>query len=268
MRGNVSFGTWKLPLGSAEGLTALALSVGFRSIDTAAAYANERNVGKAIVAAETERKHLFVSGKLWITRRTHDSAIKACKKSLKNLGIGYFDQYLIHWPASPDLHKDAESLNVETWGALEEMISEGLVRSIGVCNYSIEELERLLNHASVLPSVNQIEMHPGHYPKELIDFCAQSRISVEAWSPLGHGAVLKHPTIVRIAEIHGCAPAQICLKWCCERGVMPIVGASSERHMREALSADDLELTEYDLIQIDEMESCGFSGMRSEADVA
>ena len=252
MLGSVSFGTWKLASDSVDEAVAKALRMGFRSIDTAAAYANERDVGRGLKSSEIARDSLFVSGKLWITRRTYDAAMKACKKSLRNLGLDYFDQYLIHWPASPALHDDAESLNAETWGALEDLVTEGL--------------SELMKHATVAPCVNQIEMHPGHLPKSTIRYCFDAGIGVEAWSPLGHGTVLNHPLICQVANDSGCSPAQVCLKWVIERGATPIVGASSEEHMREALDTDTVELPYEDLQIIDEMESCGFSGMTSEAD--
>lgn len=267
MLGSISFGTWKDSSAAAEDIMQLALSCGFRSLDTAAAYANERDIGRAICSSGIAREELFVSGKLWVTRRTHDAAIKACKKSLKNLGLDYFDQYLIHWPASSALHDDAAALNAETWGAFEELVRSGLARRIGVCNYSKDELLDLLQYASINPCVNQIEMHPGHYPKELVAFCANNGIGIEAWSPLGHGAVLDHPLVARIAQECSCTPAQVCLKWCAERGADPIVGASSEAHMLEAFNFDVVEIPESYLAQIDQMEPCGFSGNKSEADV-
>lgn len=256
-----AYGTWKLPREQAAGLIRDALETGYRHIDTAAAYANEAEIGEGIRASGIARDELYVSGKLWNSKRSYDAAIKACRRSLKNLGLAYFDQYLIHWPASPKQCADWESINAQAWRALETLYGDGLARRIGVCNYKTYHLDALLPSARVNPMVNQIELHPGHVQLETVAFCRSIGMRLEAWSPLGNGQLIRTPSIVALAKKYGCSAAQLCLRWCIQYGAKPITKAASTAHMRENLSVDAISITNDDMTRLTGMKACAFSGM-------
>ena len=259
--GNIAFGTWKIPVKQAATVIAEAILAGFRHIDTAAAYANEAGVGEGIAASGVPHDALFVSGKLWTTRRAYDAAIKACKRSLMNLHLAYFDQYLVHWPTPPSMYADWRERNAETWCAMETLYRDGLVRSIGVCNCKPHHLEALMQTATVMPMVNQIECHPGYYPLETIVFCEDHGIRVEAWSPLGNGTLLTHPVLQKIAEAHGRNTAQVCLCWCTQHDVLPVTKTVSPERMRSNLATLDFVLSEKEMQEIDALPTYGYSGL-------
>lgn len=231
----ISFGTWKLPYENTPDIISNAVAAGFRHIDTAAAYANEAAVGDGLSSCGMPRESLFVSGKLWTTKRGFDAAIKACKKSLRNLRLDYFDQYLIHWPATAATDGNWVEANRETWRALEQLKKDGYVRRIGVCNCSVRELDALTNGAEISPEINQIEFHPGFMQKESVKFCMARGIALEAWSALGHGSLLKDPTVLSAAESLDRTPAQVVLRWCLEKGISPITKTVSPERMYENL---------------------------------
>lgn len=258
---DIAFGTWKVEVAQALDVVNNAISSGYRHIDTAAAYANENAIGEGIMQTGVPRNELFVSGKLWTTKRAYDATIKSCKRSLKNLRMEYFDQYLIHWPASPALFSNWQEINAETWLAMETLKQEGLVRSIGVCNFKPRHIDALMQHAKVMPEVDQIEFHPGYWQKETVTYCKENNIKVEAWSPLGNGALLTHPTLCKIAEYHGRSAAQICLHWCIQHGVLPITKTVSVERMKDNLRVFDFELCDAEMLEIDNMPVCGYSGL-------
>ena len=258
---HIGFGTWKLPGAEASEVIEEALSAGFQHFDTAAAYANEASIGEAFAHSGVNRQDVFVSGKLWTTRRAYDTAITACKRSLRNLRLEYFDQYLIHWPASMALYENWAAMNAETWRAMEFLQREGLARAIGVCNFQKHHLISLLSGASVPPMVNQIEFHPGFMQTETVVFCKANGIALEAWSPLGNGELLSHPALLEIAAAHGRSVAQVCLRWCLEHGVLPITKTVSPKRMRENLDCLGFDLTLEELARMDAIPPCAFSGL-------
>lgn len=257
----VAFGTWKLAPENAANVILAAIQTGYRHIDTAASYANEAAIGDGIILAKLPRDALFVSGKLWTTKRAYTAAIKACKRSLKSLQLEYLDQYLIHWPASPALYENWREMNAETWRALEDLQKDGIVRDIGVCNFKPCHIEALTKDAATPPSVNQIECHPGWFPKETIDYCQINGIRVEAWSPLGNGALLTHPLLMQIASAHERSVPQICLRWCIQHDAEPITKTVSPERMRDNLAVFDFELTDDEMAQLDGLPQYGYSGL-------
>ncbi len=258
----IGFGTWKLPANEASQVIQEAVSEGFTHIDTAAAYANESAVGEGIRSSGVHRRDIFVSGKLWVSRRTYDGAISACKKTIRNLQLDYLDQYLIHWPATAALHEDWPAVNAETWRALEALQKEGLVRRIGVCNFKKHHLAALLPEASVPPMVNQIEFHPGFMQEETITYCKANGMDIEAWSPLGNGKLLDNPVLQAIAVSHDhCSAAQVCLRWCLAHEAFPITKTVSQKRMRENLESVKLELAPEEIARIDKLAPLSFSGL-------
>ena len=260
MNTSTGLGTWRLGEHTRDAVLD-ALRCGYRHIDTGAIYGNEVEVGQALADAGLPREQLFITGKLWNTRRSFDKALKAFDRTLRNLGLPYLDAYLIHWPANAATHGEQwPAVNAETWRALERLWQEGLVRSIGVSNFLPHHLEALLAEATVAPAVNQLELHPGMPQQAAVAWCQAHHIALEAWSPLGSGALLRHETVVAIARRHGVSAAQVCLRWCALRGALPIVRAADPTHLRENLHIADIPLTPSELAALDAMENVGASG--------
>lgn len=226
-----------------ETVVRTAIDHGYRSVDTAALYRNERGVGRAIRTCGLPREQLFVTTKVWNDDMRRGRVEAAFEDSLKKLGLDYVDLYLLHWPIKGHI--------VESWRALEKLHRAGRIKAIGVSNYMIPHLEELLGAAEIVPAVNQIEYHPYLQSKPLVEHCRRKGIQVEAWSPLMQaGALLKDPTLVRIAEKHGKSAAQVILRWDVQGGVITI--PKSVRAERIAGNADifDFELSDEEMAAI------------------
>ncbi|MCM3765494.1 aldo/keto reductase [Neobacillus niacini] len=216
-----------------------ALKHGYRSIDTAAVYKNEEGVGQAIRESGVPREEIFVTSKVWNSDQGYETTLQAYETSLKKLGLDYLDLYLIHWPGK-DKFK-------ETWKALETLYKEGRVRAIGVSNFHIHHLEELLKDAEIKPMVNQVEYHPHLTQKDLLAFCQQEGIQLEAWSPLKAGKLLDEPTISEIAEKYGKTTAQVILRWDLQNKVVTIPKSIKEQRIIENAEIFDFELTAEDM---------------------
>jgi 2,5-diketo-D-gluconate reductase A len=203
----LGLGVFKTPPAQAAAAVGTAIETGYRLIDTAAMYQNEAGVGEAVRASGVPRHELFITTKLWNDAQGRDSARRAFEQSRKRLGFDYIDLFLIHWPAP------ARGLFVQTWEVLIELLAQGAVRAIGVSNFRIEDLERVIAETGVVPSVNQIELHPRLTQPQLSAFHREHGIATEAWSPLARGDVLEQPAIAAIAARHGRSTAQVVLRW-------------------------------------------------------
>ena len=247
------YGTYKVPSQDAAPLVSSALSLGYRHIDTAALYGNEQGVGDAVrnftETGQVVREDLFVTSKVWNTDHGYDSALRAFDTSMQKLGFEYLDLYLIHWPC-PD-----RGLFTETYRALEKLYSEGRIRAIGVSNFNREHLEELLDAASVVPAVNQVELHPWLPQRDLRSFHEAHGIRTVAWSPLGRGAVLAEPAVQEIAGETGRTPAQVVLRWHVQAGHTVIPKASTEERMAENLDIFSFELSPEQVAALDRLES-------------
>ncbi|MET4921455.1 aldo/keto reductase [Streptomyces sp. PSRA5] len=230
------FGVFQVPDEETTAAVATALDAGYRSIDTAVIYGNERGVGRALADSGIARDELFVTTKLWNADQGYDTALAAFDASLDRLGLDHVDLYLIHWPTP------ARDLYLDTWRALEKLYADGRTRAIGVSNFRPAHLERLLGAASVVPAVNQIELHPGLQQRESRDFHTRHGIATEAWSPLAQGAVLKDDAVTTIAARHGRSPAQIVLRWHLQIGNVVIPKSVTEARIHENLDVFDFEL--------------------------
>lgn len=235
----LGLGVFKMPPADTERIVSEALEVGYRHIDTAAIYGNEVEVGRAIAASGIPRDELHVTTKLWNDAHGTDAAFDAMQRSLDKLGLEHVDLYLIHWPVP---HRDRF---VETWHALEQLRARGSARSIGVSNFRIVDLERLLAASETVPAVNQIELHPLFQQGELKGFCEARGIRIEAWGPLGQGKypLLTHPTVVEVASAHGVTPAQAVLRWHVQSGNIVFPKSSSRARLAENLDVFGFELT-------------------------
>ncbi|MFJ9424960.1 aldo/keto reductase [Streptomyces sp. NPDC101249] len=241
----LGFGVWQVPDDEAERAVATALESGYRSIDTAAIYGNEEGTGRAIAASGLAREDLFVTTKLWNSEQGYDATLRAFDVSLGKLGLDHVDLYLIHWPA-PD--RDAY---VDTYKAFEKLHADGRIRAIGVSNFLPEHLKRLLAETSVVPAVNQIELHPQLQQRELRELHAEHGIATEAWSPLGSGkGLLDVPALVAIAQKHERTPAQVAVRWHLQTGNIVIPKSVTPSRIRENIDVFDFSLDDEDLAAI------------------
>ncbi|WP_283112298.1 aldo/keto reductase [Streptomyces halobius] len=241
----LGFGVWQIP--DDEAFTAVnhALSAGYRSIDTAAIYGNEEGTGKALTASGIPRDELFLTTKLWNSASetwTRDSVLREFDLSLDKLGLDYIDLYLIHWPRA--MRDDYLTI----WRTFEEIAKSGRAKAIGVSNFLPEHLERLLGETSVVPAVNQIELHPQLQQAESRAFHARHGIATEAWSPLGQGkGLLSDPKIAELAAKHGKTPAQVVLRWHLQLGNVVIPKSATASRIKENIDVFDFELDDEDL---------------------
>lgn len=233
-----------------ESAVATAINAGYRLIDTAALYGNEVGVGSAIRASDVPRQELFVTTKLWNSDQGYDAALKAFDTSLEKLGLDYVDLYLIHWP-SPK-----RGLFVETWRALEDIYKQGRAKSIGVSNFQPYHLDELLENATVVPTVNQIELHPHFAQKEVRDYCYKHNIKVESWSPIGGdgGKLLEEPVFMTIGQKYNKSPAQVIIRWHLQNNLIVIPKSVHQDRIEQNINVFDFELSNEDMALIDGLE--------------
>jgi len=222
-----------------------ALRVGYRHVDTARIYGNEADVGEAVRESGVPRGDLFVTTKLWNSDQGYDSTLRACESSLKRLGLDYLDLYLVHFPV-PDVRK-------ESWRAMETLLEKGRCRAIGVSNFTIRHLEELIEERHVIPSVNQVEFHPFLYQKELLKYCQNRGIQVEAYSPLARGERLKHPRIISLATKYSKTPAQLMIRWGIQHGLVVIPKSTTEERIRENSQVFDFDISDDDMRSLDSL---------------
>ena len=240
----LGFGVFQVPPDKTQAAVEAALAVGYRHIDTAAAYRNERGVGAAIAASGIPRDEIFVTTKLWNSQQGYESTLGAFETSLSRLGLDFVDLYLIHWPVP------TEGRALDTWRALELIHERGRSRTIGVSNFRVEDLEELEREAEVVPTVNQIELHP-HFPQaELRLWHLEHGIATEAWSPLAQGELLINETVAAVAARHDRTPAQALLRWHLELGNVVIPKSVTPKRIQENFEIFDFELSDDDMTEL------------------
>jgi 2,5-diketo-D-gluconate reductase A len=245
----LGFGVFQVPQEETVDAVLHALEAGYRSIDTAAAYGNEAGVGEAIARSGLDREDVFLTTKVWNDSQGRDSTLRSFEHSLEQLGSDYVDLFLIHWPAP------AQGKYVETWQTLTRLKEDGRARSIGVSNFLIDHLERIIDASSCVPAVNQIELHPRLQQADLRRFHEQRGIRTEAWSPLGRGRLLDDPAIESIASRLGRTPAQIVLRWHIQLGNIVIPKSVTPERIVENFRLFDFECSDEDTRAIGELDA-------------
>lgn len=240
----LGFGVWQVGNDEVVEPVRVAIEAGYRSIDTARVYGNEAGVGEAVRQSGVAREELFITSKLWNDDQGYDGTLRAFDASLQRLGVETLDMYLIHWPMPQ------REVYVDSWKAMEKLYADGRIRAIGVSNFKIPQLSKLMAETSVIPAVNQIELHPRLTQAELRRFHQQNGIATEAWSPLGQGNLLDDPEIGKLAESYGKTPAQVILRWHLDLGNVVIPKSVTTSRIRANFEVFDFELDAADVERI------------------
>jgi len=244
----LGFGVYQMRDGAeVEESVGAAIETGYRSIDTAAAYNNERGVGRALAESGISRNDIFLTTKVWNSNQGYDSALRAFDESLERLGTDYVDLYLIHWPVKGRF--------VQTWRALERIYAEKRARTIGVSNFHIHHLEELLGESEIVPAVNQVEFHPFLLQSDLRAFCRERSIQYEAWSPLMQGTALRDKTVRKIAKKYGKSAAQIIIRWDIQHEVVTIPKSVHSERIEENSRVFDFEISNEDMVRLDGLDA-------------
>lgn len=249
----IGFGTWQSTGEEAYNAVLWALKAGYRHIDTAAVYGNEEMVGKAIKDSKIPREELYITTKLWNDVRGYEETKKAFNESLTKLGLDYVDLYLIHWPNPVKYRQNHLEMNIESYKAMEDLVKEGKIKSIGVSNFLIHHLKDLMASTSIVPAVNQIKLHPGLLQEEVVEFCRANDILLEAYSPLGTGKVLEAKELVDLANKYSKSVAQICIRYSLQKGFLPLPKSVNEGRIYTNADVFDFNLSDEDMKIIDNM---------------
>jgi diketogulonate reductase-like aldo/keto reductase len=243
----IGFGTWEVAPDVAADMVGAALETGYRLIDTARIYGNEEGVGEAVRTASVPREEIFVTTKVWNDDQGYDATHKAVDASLRRLGLDYIDLYLIHWPAT--------SRRGDSWRAMNELCDQGVLRAIGVSNFSVRHLEALASEGLRVPMVNQIEFHPFIYAQQqaTLNYCYDHKIVVEAYSPLARAAFREQQIVQEVADEIGRTPAQVMLRWSIQHGTIPLPRSTSLAHINENFDVFDFELSADSMNRLNEL---------------
>lgn len=258
----IAFGTWQIDNSAVTDAVKTAFSLGYRHIDTASAYGNEEGIGKAIKESGLSREEIFITSKIPAEIKNYDDAKKIINNSLKNLDTSYIDLMLIHAPKPWEelfsgSDKNYFEENLAVWKAMEEAVDRGLIRSIGVSNFEIEDIQNIIEHGKIKPTANQIRVHIGHTPIDVIEYCKDNGIIVMAFSPNATGKLLNHPTVTEIANIYHVSVPQLSIRYDYQLGLLPLPRSTNPAHIAEnkeidfTISEEDMKI----LSQVEEIQS-------------
>lgn len=251
----LGFGTWQTPNGDvAVSAVKKALEVGYRHIDTAQGYKNEDSVGQAIKESGIPREEIFLTTKLWNENHSYDLVLSSFEESLKKLQTDYIDLFLIHWPNPVKFRDNWQSANAETWRAMEELYQAGKIKAIGVSNFLPHHFEELKKTATIFPMVNQIFLAPGELQKEVVSYCQEHNVLLEAYSPLGTGKIFDVPEMQEPSDKYGKTIAQIAIRWSLQHGFLPLPKSVTPSRIEENLAVFDFELSDEDMQRIDQLD--------------
>lgn len=257
----IGFGTWQTP-NDDTGVNAVlsALKAGYRHIDTAQGYGNESAVGKAVKLSGIPRGDIFITSKLTNSMHGYDNTMTSFEQTLRDLGTDYVDMFLIHWPNPLQYRETWQQTNAETWKAFEELYEAGKIRAIGISNFRRHHIDELMKTAKIPPAVNQIRLCPGDTQDELVAYCKERDILLEAYSPLGTGKIFSVPQMRETAEKYGRSIAQICIRWSLQNGFLPLPKSVNSDRINENLDVFGFELSDEDMKMIAGLTGCvGFS---------
>ena len=244
----LGFGVWQVPNHEARSIVTEAIAAGYRSIDTAAVYGNEEGVGETVRASSAPREELFITTKLWNNNHGYDAALAAFDQSLARLKLDFVDLYLIHWPLPRG------EAYLDAWRAQIRLREDGSVKSIGVSNFTIPHLRRLMDETGVVPALNQIELHPRFQQRELRAFHAEHGIATESWSPLGQGTLMTDETLAGIGRKYGKTPAQVILRWHLDNSLIAIPKSATPSRIRENIDVFDFTLAAEDMAVLEALD--------------
>ncbi|MCU0459006.1 MAG: aldo/keto reductase [Bacteroidales bacterium] len=250
----IGFGTWQIPSGDvAYNSVREAIKAGYRHIDTAQAYGNEASVGKAILDSGIDRSEIFVTSKLPAEIKSYEQAVRRAEFTMKKIGLGYIDLYLIHapWPWS-EIGADYARENIEVWKAMEEFCESGKTRSIGISNFNVRDTEAILETCRIRPTVNQIKLHIGHPQEEITAFCRRNNILVEGYSPLATGRILGNGEIARIAGKYGKTVAQVSVRYVLQKGALPLPKSVHPEYIKQNFDVN-FEISGEDMVRLDSL---------------
>ena len=252
----IGYGTWQVEDDIAVASVEEAIKAGYRHIDTAQAYGNEKSVGEGIRRSGIAREELFVTTKLTNANHSYDLTMSSFVQSLKDLGLDYVDLFLIHWPCPIQVRDIWQDANAETWRAIEELYEDGRIRAIGVSNFHQRHIDALLQTAKVAPMVDQIRLCPGCTQDEVVDYCRKNNILLEAYSPLGRGQVSEVEEINKIASKYGKSASQIAIRWSLDMGFLPLPKSVTPSRIRDNLNVFDFELTKDEVETLKNLTGC------------
>ena len=252
----IGYGTWQVEDDVAVASVEEAIKAGYRHIDTAQAYGNEKSVGEGIRRSGIARDELFVTTKLTNANHSYDLTMSSFKQSLKDLGLDYVDLFLVHWPCPIQVRDRWQDANAETWRAIEELYEDGRIRAIGVSNFHQRHIDALLQTAKVAPMVDQIRLCPGCTQDEVVDYCRKNNILLEAYSPLGRGQVSGVEEINKIASKYGKSASQIAIRWSLDMGFLPLPKSVTPSRIRDNLNVFDFELTKDEVETLKNLTGC------------
>lgn len=263
----VGFGTWQTPDGNVA-VTSVkeAITVGYRHIDTAAAYENEGSVGEGIRAAGVPREELFITTKLPNTHHGYDKTMEMFERSMKLLGLEYLDLYLVHWPNPIHFRNNWEETNAGTWKAFEELYAAKRIRALGVSNFRQHHIDALMKTANIAPMVNQIKLWPGETQKELVKYCRERDMLLQAYSPLGEGLIFKMPEVAAIAAKYNKTVAQVGIRWSLQMGFLPLPKSVTQERIVSNTNIFDFELSDEDVAALAALD--GTMGYSQDPDTA
>lgn len=251
----LGFGTWQTPNGDvAVSAVKKALEVGYRHIDTAQGYKNEDSVGQAIKESGIPREEIFLTTKLWNENHSYDLVLSSFEESLKKLQTDYIDLFLIHWPNPVKFRDNWQSANAETWRAMEELYQAGKIKAIGVSNFLPHHFEELKKTATIFPMVNQIFLAPGELQKEVVSYCQEHNVLLEAYSPLGTGKIFDVPEMQELSDKYGKTIAQIAIRWSLQHDFLPLPKSVTPSRIEENLAVFDFELSDEGMQRIDQLD--------------
>lgn len=253
----IGFGTWQIPEGEAAyQATSYALEAGYRHIDTAQIYGNESSIGRAIADSGKAREDLFITTKVWNDKQGYQDTLESVEESLAKLGLAYVDLLLIHWPNPQSIRQGIgwKERNAQVWRALEDLYEQGKVRAIGVSNFMQHHLDGLLETARLTPMVNQIMLAPGCPQDDLVAYCQQRGILLEAYSPFGTGTLFQSQKAQDLANAAGCSLAQLALAWSLHKGFLPLPKSTSPENIQANLGSDQLDIAKGILAELDHLE--------------